>query len=150
MHNKRMIHIVSLLSFWISIFFYGLLDNALRHQKQWKNLQKKSLKFKDTISISNTTQKRRICNGCIDYMQYHVILGPQLEQSRSEDLDLLIVVSSSYNADSAHRRDVIRRTWANKSFYSQFKTKNFFVLGKFQLFCVYRNEHFLNISFFLP
>ena len=121
-------------SHWILFCGHSLLDTyALRQKCNVKTVSKYLLENYTGIKNKIKINKAEIYESCVNYRQYHVILGPHPDESRSEYLDLLIVVPSSYNHDAAEKRSVIRKTWANASFYPQFNTRHVFVMGKWVL-----------------
>ena len=109
---KVVFTLLCVLSLWTLVFIY------IRFQVNYTLLQK--------LRVLPTARQQQ---HYVNYIQYHVILGPHPDESRSEYLDLLIVVPSGYNRDAAERRSVIRRTWENRSFYPQFSTRCVFVMG---------------------
>ena len=116
MTMKAVFTMLCALSLWTVIFIY------VKFQVNYVVLQK--------LHVISATQGQDYA----DYKQYHVILGPHSDESRSEYLDLLIVVPSGYNRDAAQRRFVIRRTWANGTFYPQYKIKHVLVMGMYMDF----------------
>ena len=131
MRTEHLSDVLAVFTLWILFCGHSLLDTyALRQKCNVKTVSKYLLENYTGIKNKIKINKREICKSCVNYRQYHVMLGPHPDKSRSEYLDLLIVVTSSYNHDAAERRSVIRRTWANGSFYPQFRTRHVFVMGK--------------------
>ena len=130
MITTRLSNVLTVFTLWTLFCVHSLHSNTLRQKSNAKTGSKYLLENYTGIKNKIKINKREICKGCINYPQYHVILGPHPDESRSEYLDLLIVVPSGYNRDATERRSVIRRTWANRSFYPQFKTRCVFVMGK--------------------
>ena len=131
MRTKHFLNVFAFFALWILFCVYSLLNTHTLRQKYNDRIKRSPENYtgiKNKIEINQI----ELCEGCVNYKQYHVILGPRSEESRSEYLDLLIVVPSGYNRDAAHRRSVIRRTWANRSFYPQYKTRHVFVMGKYK------------------
>ena len=115
---KVVFTLLCVLSLWTLVFIY------VRFQINYTVMQK--IRVIPTVQQQQQQHQQHY----LHYAQYHVMLGPHSDVSRSKYLDLLIVVPSSYNHDAAERRSVIRRTWANRSFYPQFNTRHVFVMGK--------------------
>ena len=116
---KVLFTLLCVLSLWTLIFIY------VRFQVNYTVMQK----IRVTSTIQQQQPQQQPQQHYVNYKRYHVMLGPDTDESRSEYLDLLIVVPSSYNNDAAERRSIIRRTWANR-FYPQFRTRHVFVMGK--------------------
>ena len=145
MRSEHSSNVLTVFTLWILFCGHTLRStDALKQKSNVKTVSKYLLEnytgIKDKIKIN----KREICESCVNYRQYHVILGPHPDESRSEYLDLLIVVPSSYNHDAAERRSVIRRTWANASLYPQFRTRHVFVMGEWIMwFLILATHHTL-------
>ena len=117
---KVVFTLLCVLSSWTLVFIYVRFDvNCTLMQK-----------ISVISTIQQQQQQQQPQQHYVNYKRYHVMLGPHTDESSSEYVDLLIVVPSSYNRDAAERRSVIRKTWANASFYPQFNTRHVFVMGK--------------------
>ena len=65
------------------------------------------------------------CKHCIDYRQYKTLVSPEITY------DIVLLITSSHRKDAAERRQVIRSTWANNSYYLPLQVQHVFVLGEF-------------------
>ena len=63
------------------------------------------------------------CKHCIDYRQYKTLVSPEITY------DIVLLITSSHRKDAAERRQVIRSTWANNSYYLPLQVQHVFVLG---------------------
>ena len=147
MRGRQLMKFIIVFGLWILFCVYSIIKVNMIQQTQQRKATVGGInnEINNSIKVSEKN-KRYFCKGCVDYTQYHVIIEPQLQQSPlvedgtgtgSNDLDLLIVVPSSYRRDAAERRAVIRRTWANRAhLLPEFNTKHVFVMGEF-IICIY-------------
>ena len=65
------------------------------------------------------------CKHCIDYRQYKTLVSPEITY------DIVLLITSRHRKDAAERRQAIRSTWANNSYYLPLQVQHVFVLGEF-------------------
>ena len=70
------------------------------------------------------------CKYCINHTQFKPKVQPKFLGINNRNIDMLLLITSSYHKDGPKRRDVIRRTWANASQYLPYRVGHLFVLGK--------------------
>ena len=65
------------------------------------------------------------CKYCIDYRKYNTLLSPD------SVYDIVLLITSSHRKDAAQRRQILRSTWANNSFYlPSLRVDHVFILGE--------------------
>ena len=104
---------------WMIIFIYGGFH--------WNQRSKNSMspKVSDTKVSDESTRIQSECKYCIDYGQYETIISPE------KVYDIVLLITSSHRKDAAERREILRSTWANNSFYlPALRVAHVFILGK--------------------
>ena len=80
---------------------------------------------KENYSITNNSTVGKFCKFCVNHTIYKPVISPPQSQ------DLVLLITTSHRNDAAERRDAIRSTWANDSYYLPRKIQHVFVCGKF-------------------
>ena len=68
--------------------------------------------------------KDKSCKYCVNHTIYKSVISPQ------ETLDIVLLITSSHREDAVARRETIRSTWGNDSYYLPHRIKHVFVFGK--------------------
>ena len=76
---------------------------------------------------SGETQSNESCKYCIDHRNYDVIFQPTIA---SRHYDLVLLITSSHRPGAKERRQAIRQSWGNDSFYTAKKVSHVFLLGE--------------------
>ena len=85
--------------------------------------------FSQTLPLNHSCSSTNnpTCKYCIDYESYSAILEPT--GVCDDQLDLLLVITSSHRADAYNRRTTIRNTWG-KLDNINYNINRLFVLGR--------------------
>ena len=81
-------------------------------------------------SQSEETQSDEGCKYCVNHRKYDVILQPTIS---SHHYDLVLLITSSHRPGAKERRQAIRQSWGNDSFYTARKVSHVFLLGECNL-----------------
>ena len=76
---------------------------------------------------SGETQSNESCKYCVNHRKYDVMLQPTIP---SRHFDLVLLITSSHRQGAKERRQAIRQSWGNDSFYTARKVSHVFLLGE--------------------
>ena len=103
------------------MLYSGRSPNMLRNTDE--NTEYRNGNFDKMFSTATDTASN--CKYCIDYRQYKTLVSPEITY------DIVLLITSSHRKDAAERRQAIRSTWANNSYYLPLQVQHVFVLGEF-------------------
>ena len=72
-------------------------------------------------------QSNKSCKYCVNHRKYDVMLQPTIA---SHHFDLVLLITSSHRPGVKERRQAIRQSWGNDSFYTARKVSHVFLLGE--------------------
>ena len=100
----------------------GRSQNTLRNVKE--SLVSITEEFAKNVQTTNETDTASSCRYCIDYRRYKTLVSPD------RTYDIVLLITSSHRKDAAERRQILRSTWANNSYYLPLQVQHVFVLGE--------------------
>ncbi len=100
--------------------------------------------IKSTALISHPERHQRVkCKQCVDIEPFKPIITPAVAEGR---LDFVILILTQFGDVAFQRRQVIRKTWANKKNFAPLKGEYFFAIGKWTQVVLFICHLFLPFS----
>ena len=78
-------------------------------------------------TILNNNLGVKFCNTCVDYTPYKPIIAPR--NITQDQLEFVFLIYTKYAQEAYERRQFIRRTWANQTYWGSVRIQHVFTLG---------------------